>query len=236
MQNGKGGLFFLGICIVLAAAVFGWFFYASRPSANTIRTTGLAVKSVESDLIKWRITISRTVAPEEMRIGYLKLGEDLKNFRTVMSRAGITDSEISVQPVNPQPVYNNTGVIKTYMLNQPLFVLSTNVEAVEKVAFNPSPLLEQGMMIQYANVEYFPSKLPELKRELLGAATEDARKRAEEIAAVSGQEIKRLVSARAGVFQITEPYSAEVSGMGMYNTATKKKDISVTVNAVYEMD
>ena len=43
-------------------------------------------------------------------------------------------------------------------------------------------------------------------------------------------------TARAGVFQITEPYSTEVSGMGMYNTSTRRKEITVTVHASFALD
>jgi hypothetical protein len=35
------------------------------------------------------------------------------------------------------------------------------------------------------------------------------------------------------VFQITEPYSTEVSSLGIYDTSTRKKQISVTASAVF---
>ena len=58
-------------------------------------------------------------------------------------------------------------------------------------------------------------------------------KGAEEIAKSTGDRIVHIVSARAGVFQITEPYSTEVADYGIYNTMTKKKDITVTVSTVF---
>jgi len=42
-----------------------------------------------------------------------------------------------------------------------------------------------------------------------------------------------LISACAGVFQITEPYSTEVAGYGMYNTSSARKNIKVTVSAEF---
>jgi hypothetical protein len=37
------------------------------------------------------------------------------------------------------------------------------------------------------------------------------------------------------VFQITEPYSTEVSGFGVHNTATRQKEITVTVHASFAL-
>jgi hypothetical protein len=42
-----------------------------------------------------------------------------------------------------------------------------------------------------------------------------------------------MISAKAGVFQIIEPYSTEVESYGMYNTSSRKKDITVTVHAQF---
>ncbi|WP_232502671.1 hypothetical protein [Candidatus Cloacimonas acidaminovorans] len=45
----------------------------------------------------------------------------------------------------------------------------------------------------------------------------------------------KLREARAGVFQITEPYSTEVSDYGIYNTSTRSKSISVTLTAIFKL-
>lgn len=225
----------LGAALVIAAFVFGMFFYMSRAQDRTIRTTGLATQSLESDVIKWRITLTRTAAASAMRTGYTQVKEDLQSLLHQLEQAGVKQEDISIQPVNPQAVYSGTGVISNYQIQQPLFIASSNVGAVETVALNPASIVERGGILQFSSIEYFSTRLPELKRALLGEATEDAKRRAEGIAQVSGLKVGRLMSARAGVFQITEPYSAEVGGMGMYNTSTKKKDVSVTVNAVYEV-
>ena len=58
-----------------------------------------------------------------------------------------------------------------------------------------------------------------------------SRARADEIAAASGVSTRKLLNSSVGVFQITEPFSTEVSDYGMYNTSTRQKDITVTVRA-----
>lgn len=64
----------------------------------------------------------------------------------------------------------------------------------------------------------------------------DTRRRAEEIAKNSGMSIEKMVSARAGVFQITEPYSTEVTDYGVYSTSTREKDVTVTVTASFVVE
>jgi hypothetical protein len=66
-------------------------------------------------------------------------------------------------------------------------------------------------------------------------ATQDAQRRADEIAGSAGSRVGALLSARAGVFQITEPYSTEVSGFGVHCTATRRKEITVTVHGDFEL-
>jgi hypothetical protein len=85
------------------------------------------------------------------------------------------------------------------------------------------------------SLEYYLSKLSKIKRELLAEATKEARRRAEEIAENSGVEISEIDSARSGVFQITEPYSTEVSDYGIYSTATRLKDMTVTVHVSFTL-
>jgi len=77
----------------------------------------------------------------------------------------------------------------------------------------------------------------EIKKQLLSYATKNARERAEEIVAMTESgKIGKMLSARAGIFQITEPLSTDIAGYGIHSTSTRKKTIKVTVNAVFSID
>ena len=52
---------------------------------------------------------------------------------------------------------------------------------------------------------------------------------------IAGDRLGDLLTATAGVFQIREPHSNEVQGYGIYSTATREKEITVTVRASYRM-
>ena len=82
---------------------------------------------------------------------------------------------------------------------------------------------------------YYYTKLADLKHEMIKKATEDARQRAEIIAAESGGSLGELRDARMGVFQITGQYSDEdYSWGGSFNTADKEKTATITINLTYE--
>lgn len=226
----------LAIGAVLAATIFGAFFHSSRASRDTVQVVGAASEQFTSDIIKWQITLARQVGASVLPSGYAQLRDDVARVRAQLRDAGIPDTAISVQPVNANPVYNQTGTINEYQVVQGIVVISTDVDGVERWAMDPGTLLGNGVVMQGSQLEYFYSGLDTLKHNLLAAATRDAHRRAGEIAGSAEREVGSIVSARAGVFQINEPYANEVSAYGMYNTGTRKKEITVTVHGTFVLD
>ena len=221
--------------IILGALVFGAFFYSARAKTHTIQVVGSASERFQSDIAKWRLTLARQTGDYELAQGYAALRADLERVVSHMRAAGIDSSDISVQPVNSHPYWGREGVREGYNLMQSLYVVSEDPARLEKLALNPGDMLGTGVALEQSYLEYYYSRIAEVKRSLLAKATEDARLRAAEIAGGEDR-LGGMVSGRAGVFQITEPYSTEVSGGGIYSTATKEKEISVTVHATFDAD
>ncbi len=227
----------LAFGLVIAAVAFGAFFYASRHDRSTVQVVGAATQGFDSDIVKWRVTLSRSVPSEsQLAQGYRELEGDVRGLMDRMQQRGLADSAISLQPPSSQPMYGQNGTIRSYQIMQSLTVVSSDIQTVESWALDPASLLASGLVLQGSNLEYYYSGLDTLKRQLLAAATKDARARADEIASSSDTRVGDLVAARAGVFQITEPYSTEVAGYGVYNTQSKKKEITVTVHATFTLD
>ena len=234
MENSRGHLI-LGTSLVLAATVFGIFFYQSRIEEKTVRVVGAATTRFTSDVVKWRLELSRNVGVEAVRQGYLQVGKDVDELLSVLRTKGVHDNEINIQPATAQPRYRQYGEMTGYIVQQSLFIVSTDMDRIESLALNPGAILSKGVILQSTHLEYLSSKLSDIKRELFARATADAQIRAGEIAGTAGLSITTMESARAGVFQITEPYSNEVTDYGVYNTATREKDITVTVSATFIM-
>jgi hypothetical protein len=222
----------LGASLIISALVFGLFFYNSRTVDNTIRVVGTATDRFESDIVKWRLSISRDTGMTGMKAGYDLINQDMEAFRAALTERGFKPEDITVQPVNTMPYYSD-GKQVGYTMMQSVFIISKDIDAIEELALNPGKITDRDIVFQYSNLEYYYSELSEMKLSLLSAATKDARRRADEIASGTGDEIGAIQSARTGVFQITEPYSTEVSDYGIYNVGSRTKDITVTVTVVY---
>ncbi len=223
----------LGISIILAAVIFGAFFHSSRGTEKTVRVVGAATARTGSDVAKLRIFLNRSVGQQEVRMGYQDIGRDVSRLLAELAETGFSSNEIQINPASAFQNYNQQGAVTGYTVQQSVVVISGNVDTLQALALRPDRLLALGIVLQSMQIEYYSSNIADLKKELLGAATADARKRAEEIVRGSGMTIQGIESARAGVFQITEPYSTEVTDYGIYNTSTREKEITVTVAATF---
>ncbi len=226
----------LGLGLVLSALVFGLFFYSARHQSATVQVVGAATQLFEADVAKWRLTLGRPAATDGMAAAYDGLSGDVAGLRRQLRGLGVADSAVSVQPAMANPRFDQSGQVVGYSVQQSVYAVSGRVDAVEALALNPGRLSTGGAVLEGSGLEYYYDDLATLKRTLLAEATRDARARADEIAESSGASVGGMVSARAGVFQITEPYSTEVADFGMHNTATRRQEITVTLHATFRLD
>lgn len=226
----------VGASLVIAAVVLGVSFYMARAGTDTISVVGAATERLESDVVKWRITLSRSVGPDVLTMGYRQVHDDLALVKAMLGLNGVRPNEITVQPASVRQRYDRDGRLIGYEISQGIFVISSDIDAVENLALNPAEITDKGVIIQASQIEYLYSRLDEMKIAMLAAATDNARQRAEEITTNSGASLGKVKNLRAGVFQIREPFSTEVRSYGMYSTQTRQKDITVTVHATFRIE
>ncbi len=116
------GALVLALGLVLAAAVFGTFFYRARAPQQTVQVVGSATQPFVADIVKWRFTVSRPVSDAELRSGYAQLRADVQHFRELVSTSGLPDTALIVQPPTAQPLWGREGVRTGYNLQQPVFI------------------------------------------------------------------------------------------------------------------
>jgi hypothetical protein len=225
----------LGLSFIIGLTIFGLFFAQSRKAETSLRVVGYASKLFDSDLVKWNLTLQRNTPRTNLEAGYKAIAQDITAFKEFLLANGIEASAIEIQPVTTSPVYQDYRDLVAYNLNQNIFVLSNDLARMEDIALNSDFLAKRGVLIQRSELQYLYTKLPDLKKQLLAEATQDAVARATEISGSANTKLGKLREARAGVFQITEPYSTDVSDYGIYNTSTKKKSISVTLTGVFNL-
>ena len=123
-----------------------------------------------------------------------------------------------------------------YELTQFIQIESNEVGKIEKISREVTVLLNQRVNFYSEAPRYFYTQLADLKIEMISKATEDARIRAEKIAAYSNGELGALQAAKMGVFQITGQNSTEnYSWGGNFNTSSRDKIASITMELVYKV-
>jgi len=226
----------LGLSIIISAGLGSFTFFKLR-SMDYISTTGSAKKTVVSDKVKWTSSINRPVKIATMKDGYAKMDTDLKEVKNFLIESGIATESIEVSPIFMNEIYDqNQGIEKNYNLVQNITIQSEDIQKITELAKNTSSLnINKGILFSTNSIEYYYSKLPEARIELLANAVGDAKARAEQLAIAGGKKIGILKSASSGVVQVMSPNSVEVSDYGMYDTSSINKEIMITVKASFNI-
>lgn len=229
------------VAIVVAAAIFGNAIVNRNKKSGTIDVTGLGQQDFTSDLIVWEGDFSRENF--DIKVAYADLEKDKKAVTDYLIAKGIPREQIVFKAVNTTPRYqqnySSTGnyigqTFLGYQLNQSIQIESREVDKVEGISREVTELLLQGVKFYSQAPRYYYTELENLKIEMISKATEDARLRAERIAANSGASLGRLISANMGIFQITGQNSTEdYSWGGTFNTSAKDKTASITMRLSY---
>lgn len=226
----------LGLSIIISFSVASFTFYKIR-ATDYISTTGSATKEYTSDSAKWTSTITRTVTLATVKDGYVKMASDLVAVKSFLNTNGVPDASIDVAPIYMNEIYdnNNNQANKNYNLVQNITVNSTDVQSIADLSKNTSSIVSQGILFSTASLEYYYSKLPDVRIALLSDAIADAKARATKLAEAGGKKIGALQSATNGVVQVLAPNSANTSDYGTYDTSSIEKNIMVTVKTSFEL-
>ena len=228
--------------IIVCAFILGGAYKYKYKEQNTLVVTGLGEEEFVSDLIVWRGWI--VVDNPSITDGYAQLEVNKRKVQDFIMQKGIAPDDIVFMFVdsykNTEPIYQNGNYVGQrftgYTLRQQFTVESTDVEAVENISREISALLAQGVQLESSQPDYYYSKLDDLKLELIEKSTVDAKARAEKIAAKSGAKLRKLKTARMGVFQITGANTnEEFSAGGNFNTSSKNKKARITMRLEYNI-
>lgn len=240
-MSSSNRIVFVSIIIGLALIIAFWVAssaikYRSR-SAETIVVTGLAEKDFVSDLIVWNGSYSRKSF--ELKTAYAQLKQDENIIRQYLQKKGIALNEMVFNSVIINKEFNSriddlgrqlSQEFSGYNLTQVVKVEARDVDKVERISREVTELIESGIEFNSSPPLYYYSKLADIKIDLLGKASTDAKARAETIAKNSGSSLGELKKANMGVFQITGKNSNEdYSYGGVFNTSSKTKTGSITI-------
>ncbi|MEN9880999.1 MAG: hypothetical protein RLZZ308_182 [Candidatus Parcubacteria bacterium] len=217
--------------------------------SDAISVTGTAERIVESDAGKWTFTITKQADSGSM--GYVsgQIKEQQAVVLSYLTSQGLNEKGITVQPVvstvvcqsQNQVMYDTNGRQQcsgtySYALTQTFIVEADDVTRLKAITLNAQTALSaKGVYIQTVQVDFFYSKLADLRVQLLEEAAKNAKDRAEAIAKSTGDMIGGVRTASQGVFQVTQKNSTEVSDYGSYDTQTIEKKVTAIVRASFEV-
>ena len=224
----------LALGLVMSSVIFGWFYSNAKKGDEAITVTGSAKRRIKSDLVVWNAGVS--VQSGQLNGAYQQIAADIPRIKQYLIGKGIAEAQMTVSSISTTTLHarDSNGVetseITGYTLAQSIEVRSSEVEKIAQIAREATELINQGILIESNAPQYYYTKIGDLKIEMLGEAAKDAKTRAEQIAASTGNSIGVVRSARMGVLQITPADSTEVSDSGMYDTSTIDKDMTAVVN------
>ena len=229
----------VGASIALAALIFGLFYYFAQATAatnNVLLVTGSAKTQVTSDKAKLVMSISRIAPVSSLAAGYGGLARDLNLVNALLEEQGMAPNGKVESPIFMNQIYEqNSGNEIRYQLSQTISVQSDDVNKITEISKAVPSLASQGAVVSIQSLEYFYSKLPDLRVSLLTEAVKDAKARADKIAEGTGRGVGNIQSASSGVVQVLSSDSVEVSDYGSYDTTNIEKDVMVTVKASFRL-
>jgi hypothetical protein len=156
---------------------------------------------------------------------------------------GISENQMTISSISSTTLHDErdengreSSEITGYSLRQQVEVRSNDVERVAQIAREATELIDQGILLESSPPQYSYTQLGDLKIEMLGEAAKDAKTRAEQIAASTGNKIGTLRSAKMGVMQITAADSTDVSDSGISDTSSIDKDMTAVVNISFAVE
>ena len=203
------------VAFILAAGIAGCGYFVSRTrynakvAVNTAQAKGLAERSVTSDLVTWRVSVTVSgKTREEIPALYQEAGAQQKRIIDLLKAQGFEDGEIrrdiiehSEQEFRDE---NQLLVDEIHRLSGSIFVSTSKVDTVVKAREAVNDLLASGMDISNNRPAFQFTGINEIKPAMLKEAAENARIAATEFAENAGAKVGKIRSASQGGFIIQD--------------------------------
>ncbi len=247
-KNSTLAMTILGILLAIgmssAAFILGVQAKKAASGQQSITVKGLAVKDVTADNAEWTVTISvnePTFAEALNRLRAEKPALDAFLLKEGLDKSGWNEGNESVT-AHMVTIYLPGGGSKTeqqgYDATQSIVVASKDLPKIVAASKNILALQAEGRPFTATDPLYLVSHLEDIKMSLIAAATENARKRAEEFVKQDKVKVGVMRSASQGAFYILAPggNSDTDDYGGTYDKTTINKQAKVVVTIIYTIE
>lgn len=225
----------LGGSIITSAWLVSKTFLEVKNLDNVITVSGSAKQKVTADSARWTGNFSRTAIKDNLASGYNQMKTDEKTISDFFIAQGFKD-KFEISPVFMNEIYKtDANAPKEYNLIQNIEIKSDDVNKMKELAKNSDQLASKGIIFSANSVEYYYSKLPDLRISLLPEAIKDAKQRAAVIAGSSDKKVDSIKSVSMGVVQVMPVGAVEISDYGSYDTSGIEKEVMITVKTIFSL-
>ncbi len=211
---------------------------------QSITVKGLAVKGVKADNAEWTLTISvkeATFAEALSKLRAERPAVDAFLTKAGLDKSGWQEGAESVT-AHMETIYLPNGNTKSeqqgYDASQSITVTTKDLAKIEAASKDFLALQAEGHPVRASSPLYLVSGLEDIKMSLIAAATDNAKKRAEEFVKQDKVKVGVMRSASQGAFYILAPggNSDTDDYGGTYDKTTIKKQAKVVVTIVYNIE
>ncbi len=240
-KNWKYGLFFV-FGLILCSSLISMAKIVSNAAISikqkgVVQVKGFATQQITSNLGVFEARIQSSNA--DLKLAYDQLAADKTKVAEFLKKNNVEESIVSWEGVNIEEKHlvNESGhtlnQIYEYLLSQSFNFQTSNVAQVQTLSAAISELLKEGVRLTTYKPVYLYTDLENLKVEMIGNATENAKKRVKIISDKGKFKLGNISQVRVGVFQITPLNSNDVSDYGVNDTTTIQKEIKCVVDIDY---
>jgi uncharacterized protein len=249
-MNERNPWVLLGVGALLAAGMIGGsailasHFKTLGAGRQSITVKGLAEKPVQADMAEWSVGVA--VHGERFGDTLEALRQARPQLDQFLADQGFAATDVSAGPESIEahheyeslPQGGSRNVQKGFDGTQELVVRSNDLAKIDRASKAVIELRAAGKPVVYASPSYLIKDLETVKMSLIGAATRNARQRAEEFAKVGDARVGAMRSASQGAFYILasdgEEDASDYGGVYDKTTVNKKARVVVTIEYAIE--
>ena len=226
----------LAAAVVITARIFSDTAISIK-NKGYVTVKGFAKQKITSDLAIFKAEIVEE--NEDLKVCYDSLAEDKAKVEGFLSGFDFKKDEVKFYPAEiGERLKRNEKGYQTderagFILSQSFKIESGDVEKIQDLSAQAVDVLAEGVRLAISDPKFIYKDLDELKVEMIGRATENARERAQNIAKKGHFRLGSIASVRVGIFQITPIHSTSVSDYGINDTTSIEKEIKSVVEIKY---
>ncbi len=221
--------FLLGAGVATGGYFIGNTVYKAKVASNIATVKGLAEREVKSDVAVWNVGFE--VNEPTIERAYQVGNENKTKVVEFLKQAGFADEEITPNAltVNKRESRDNNNRLLdvSYQIYGAVTVRSEKVDAVTTASQKAGDLVGQGVLLTSSYPQYMFTKLNDIKPEMLGEATRNARVAAEQFAQDANAKVGSISTADQGAFSVSARDNGESGGE---DTSSLYKKVRVVTN------